>query len=143
MSEHTLTFTVISNSAIMEGRQANLIGEMKSMRNLTLSLILGFITAKTIILAFLLRVAIRSHRTRVETSESRMIGLKGKAVTEVAPEGRVTVLGEYWWAYSRAKIVEGENVRVIGIDGLTLEIEPCPDKAVIPRPVSAIEHHDA
>ncbi|MCI0665325.1 MAG: hypothetical protein L0220_30050, partial [Acidobacteria bacterium] len=69
------------------------------MRNLTLSLILGFITAKTIILAFLLRVAIRSHRTRVETSESRMIGLKGKAVTEVAPEGRVTVLGEYWWAY--------------------------------------------
>jgi membrane-bound ClpP family serine protease len=53
------------------------------------------------------------------------------------------VLGEYWWARSRARIAEGEGVRVIGIDGLTLEIEPCPDKAVIPRPVSAVEHQDA
>lgn len=112
------------------------------MWNLTLSLILGFFTAGAIILAFLVRVAIRSHQTRVETSTSRMIGLKGKAVTEVAPEGRVSVQGEYWWAYSRAKIAEGENVRVIGIDGLTLEIEACPDKAVIPRPVSAIEYHE-
>jgi membrane-bound serine protease (ClpP class) len=115
---------------------------MNAMWNLILGLILGLLTAGTIILAFLVKLAISSHRTRVETSESRMIGLKGKAVTEVAPEGRVSVQGEYWWAYSRAKIAEGDNVRVIGIDGLTLEIEACPDRAVIPRPVSAIEHHE-
>jgi membrane-bound serine protease (ClpP class) len=113
-----------------------------AMSNLSLSLILGLITAKAAILAFLIRLVIRSHRTSVETSTSRMIGLKGKAVTEVAPEGRVSVQGEYWWAYSRVKIAEGETVRVIGIDGLTLEIEPCPDRAAIPRPVSAIERHD-
>jgi membrane-bound serine protease (ClpP class) len=112
------------------------------MSNLALSLILGFIAAKAVILAFLIRLVIRSHRTGIETSTSRMIGLRGKAVTEVAPEGRVSVQGEYWWAYSRAKIAEGETICVIGIDGLTLEIEPCPDKAVIPRPVSAIEHDD-
>jgi membrane-bound serine protease (ClpP class) len=115
---------------------------MNAMWNLILGLILGLLTAGTIILAFLVKLAINSHRTRVETSESRMIGLKGKAVTEVAPEGRVSVQGEYWWAYSRAKIAEGETVRVIGIDGLTLEIEASPGKAVIPRPVSAIEHHE-
>jgi membrane-bound serine protease (ClpP class) len=115
---------------------------MNVMWDLTLSSILGILTAKAIILGFLLRLAIRSHRTGVETSTSRMIGLKGKAVTEVAPEGRVSVQGEYWWAYSRAKIAEGETVRVIGIEGLTLEIEPCFDKAVIPRPISAIEDHD-
>jgi membrane-bound serine protease (ClpP class) len=112
------------------------------MSNLALSLTLGLITAKAVILAFLIRLVIRTHRTSSETNTSRMIGLKGKAVTEVAPEGRVSVQGEYWWAYSRAKIAEGEAVRVIGIDGLTLEIEPCPDKTVVPRPVSAIEDHD-
>ncbi len=108
------------------------------MSNFALSFILGLITANAVILAFLIRLVISSHRTGIETGTSRMIGLKGKAVTEVAPEGRVSVQGEYWWAYARAKIEEGETVCVIGIDGLTLEIEPCPGKAVIPRPVSAI-----
>jgi membrane-bound serine protease (ClpP class) len=113
------------------------------MWNLQISLILGLLTSAAIILFFLTRLVLRSHRRGIETSTSRMIGLKGKAVTEVGSEGRVVVLGEYWWARSRARIAEGESVRVVGIDGLTLEIEPCPDKAVIPRPVSAIEHHDA
>jgi len=125
-----------------QGR-VNKIEVMNAMWNLTLSLILGFFAAAAIILVFLVRLAIRSHRTGVGTGTSRMIGLKGKAVTEVAPEGRVIVLGEYWWAYSRMKIAEGENVRVVGIDGLTLEIEACPDRAVIPRQASAIEHNDA
>jgi membrane-bound serine protease (ClpP class) len=113
------------------------------MWKLPVSLILSVLTASGLILAFLVRLVLRSYRTGVETGASRMIGLKGKAVTDVNAEGRVMVLGEYWWARSRARIAEGEGVRVIGIDGLTLEIEPCPDKAVIPRPVSAVEHQDA
>jgi len=124
------------------GRQTMETGEMNEMRNLALSLILGCFTAGAIILTFLVKLAIRSHRTGVETSTSKMIGSKGKAVTDIAPEGRVSVQGEYWWAFSRAKIGEGENVRVVGIDGLTLEIEPCPDKTVLPRPVSVIDHRD-
>jgi membrane-bound serine protease (ClpP class) len=66
-----------------------------------------------------------------------MIGLKGKAVTEVAGEGRVMVHGEYWWARARGRIAEGESVRVVGIDGMTLEVEPCPDKSMIPRQMFA------
>jgi membrane-bound serine protease (ClpP class) len=115
---------------------------MNAMRNLVLSLIIGCFSAGAIILTFLIRLAIGSHRSGVVTSTSRMIGLKGKALTEVAPEGRVSVQGEYWWAYSRVKIGEGENVRIIGIDGLTLEVEPCPDKNVLPRPVSVIDQRD-
>jgi membrane-bound serine protease (ClpP class) len=103
-------------------------------------LILGVLTAKAIILFFLARLILRSYRSGVKSGESRMIGLKGKTLTEVAPEGRVIVQGEYWWARSRTKIAEAENVLVVGIDGLTLEIEPSPDKSVTPRPVSAIDH---
>jgi len=71
-----------------------------------------------------------------------MIGSMGKAVTNVAPEGRVSLQGEYWWEYSRAKIGEGENVWFVGIDGLTLEIEPCLDKTVLPRQVSVIDQRE-
>jgi membrane-bound serine protease (ClpP class) len=107
---------------------------------MSIALILGIITAKAIILFFLGRLIFRSYRSGIGGSESRMIGLKGKALTELAPEGRVIVQGEYWWARSRARIREGETIRVIGIDGLTLEIEPSPDKAVTPKQVSAIDY---
>ena len=103
-----------------------------------LNLLLGAITAGKIILCFLVWLAWRAHSAGAGAGLSRMIGLRGKAVTEVTSEGRVMVQGEYWWARARAKIDEGEGVKVIGLDGLTLEVEPCPDKSVIPRPVSAV-----
>jgi membrane-bound serine protease (ClpP class) len=109
------------------------------MSNLPAVLLLGALTAGTLILVFLVWLSLRAHRAGIGTTISPMVGLRGKAVTVVAAEGRVMVQGEYWWARSRTPVAEGQNVRVVGIDGLTLEVEPCPDKAVIPRPVSAIE----
>jgi membrane-bound serine protease (ClpP class) len=67
-----------------------------------------------------------------------MVGLKGKAMTAVSNEGRVMVMGEYWRARSRAKIDEGAEIRVVAVDGLTLEVEAFIDGAIAPRPVSAI-----
>ena len=113
------------------------------MWEVPVSLLLGALAASGIILAFLIRLVLRTQLHGVATSPSRMIGLKGKAVTEVASEGRVMVQGEYWWAHTRGRIKEGESVRVVGIDGMTLEVEPCPDKSVIPRQVSAIAAPDS
>jgi membrane-bound ClpP family serine protease len=137
MVEHTLTFIVKSTDR-PENQSFSDRGD-EAMWKLPVGVILAALTAVALILAFLVRLAIRSHTSGGETGASPMIGLKGKAVTEVAPEGRVIVQGEYWWARSQMKIAEGEYVRVVGMDGLTLEIEACPDKALIPRPVSAIE----
>jgi membrane-bound serine protease (ClpP class) len=90
--------------------------------------LLGAFAAGGIILIFLVRLVLRTQLRGVVTSPTRMVGLKGKAVTEVKSEGRVMVQGEYWWAYARARIAEGEIVRVVGIDGMTLEVEPCPGR---------------
>jgi membrane-bound serine protease (ClpP class) len=109
------------------------------MWNQPASLLLGALTAGVLILVFLLWLSLRAHRAGAGIGVSPMVGLKGKTVSAVAAEGRVMVQGEYWWARSRTPVAEGEIVRVVGIDGLTLEVEPCPDKAVIPRPVSAVE----
>jgi membrane-bound serine protease (ClpP class) len=109
------------------------------MWNLPANLLLGVFAAVGIILVLLLWLIAHSHRLGIEKGASRMIGLKGRATTIVAGEGRVMVHGEYWWARSRIPIAEGENIRVVGLEGLTLDVEPCPDKAVTPRQVSAVE----
>jgi membrane-bound serine protease (ClpP class) len=113
------------------------------MWRLPVSLLLGALAAGGIILVFLLRLVLGARPRDVEAGQSRMIGLKGKAVTEIASEGRVMVQGEYWWARARGRIAEGESVRVAGIDGMTLEVEPWPDRSMVPRQVSAVAAPDS
>jgi membrane-bound serine protease (ClpP class) len=113
------------------------------MWSLPVSLLLGALAAGGIILVFLLRLVMDEQPRGVDAGPSRMIGLKGGTVTEVACEGRVMVQGEYWWARARGRIAEGESVRVAGIDGMTLEVEPWPDKSMIPRQISAVAAPDS
>jgi membrane-bound serine protease (ClpP class) len=113
------------------------------MWRLPVNLLLGALAAGGIILVFLLRLVLGKRPRGFDAGPSRMIGLRGKSVTEVEYEGRVMVQGEYWWARARGRIAEGESVRVVGIDGMTLEVELCPDKSSIPRQVSAVAAPDS
>ena len=113
------------------------------MWELPISIVLGVLSAKGIILFFLIRLVWRTQLRSGDTNPARMIGLPGKAVTDVAGEGRVLVQGEYWWARARTQVAQGQRVRIIGIEGMTLEVEPTPDKSLIPRPVSAVVLSDA
>lgn len=68
-------------------------------------------------------------RTRFATptiGREWMIGEMGRAVTDIDPDGIVQVRGAKWRAYTnRATPVEQlDRVRVIGIEGLVLEVEP-------------------
>ena len=113
------------------------------MRELPLTLLLGAITAGKIILALLVWLAWRARSKSAGARVSRMIGLIGRAVTEVSTEGRVMVMGEYWWARSRSKIAQGEMVKVVARDGLTLEVEICTEGTKIPKRVSALPRRRA
>lgn len=55
-----------------------------------------------------------------------LLGEPGEAVIELDPDGTVTVSGARWRARatSGAPVPTGTGVRVIGIDGLILEVEP-------------------
>lgn len=68
-------------------------------------------------------------RTRFSTptiGREWMIGEMGRAVTEIAPNGTVRVRDALWRATTnRATPIEQlDRVRVVGIDGLVLEVEP-------------------
>lgn len=102
------------------------------------SLLMALLVAGKIIFLFLCWHVWRTYQRGFAPTPSRMIGLPGKALTDIERDGRVMIQGEYWWARARTTILAGESVRVTGLDGMTLEVEPSPDKTVIPRPVSAV-----
>jgi membrane-bound serine protease (ClpP class) len=51
-----------------------------------------------------------------------LVGLVGKSVTSLDPEGKVFVRGEYWNAGSEEPIEEGEAVEVAAIEGLHMTV---------------------
>jgi membrane-bound serine protease (ClpP class) len=107
---------------------------------LPLGLVLAVVIPFALILIVMVRLALRARQTRVATGLAGMIGLKGRAETAIEPEGRVFVRGELWRARSQTKIAAGENVRVLGVEGLTLEVDLAErDVAVAPKRASAIE----
>jgi membrane-bound serine protease (ClpP class) len=76
------------------------------------------------ITAFLLSIAARARRGKAVTGAEGMIGQVGAAVTELAPEGKVFVRGEYWDAVSLHPAPAGARVTVTAIDKLKLTVEP-------------------
>jgi membrane-bound serine protease (ClpP class) len=77
---------------------------------------------------FLLSLVVRARRNKVETGREGMIGETGSALTELAPEGKVFVHGEYWDAVSDSPVAAGAAVRVTGIDRLKLVVERVPEQ---------------
>jgi membrane-bound serine protease (ClpP class) len=77
-----------------------------------------------IIAVFLTTIVLRARRGRVTTGSEGMIGEIGVARTPLGPEGKVFVHGELWNATARGAIAEGARVRVAGVNGLHLVVEP-------------------
>ena len=76
---------------------------------------------------FGLTVAVRS-RERIVSTQHGLIGLVGEARGDLAPEGPVHVKGALWRGRSvDGPIPKGTRIRVRGVDGLILRVEPEPD----------------
>jgi membrane protein implicated in regulation of membrane protease activity len=52
------------------------------------------------------------------------IGSRGRTTTPISPRGYVRVNGELWQASSSSTIDAGEEITVVGIEGMTLLISP-------------------
>jgi membrane-bound serine protease (ClpP class) len=76
------------------------------------------------ITVFLLSLAWRARQNKVETGREGMVGQLGSTITELTPEGKVFVHGEYWEAVSSLPLPAGARVRVTAIDKLKLTVEP-------------------
>jgi len=77
------------------------------------------------IFVFAVSAGVRAQMQRPTTGASGLLDVTGVAQTALDPEGQVMVRGELWTAVaSVAAIPAGERVRVVGVDGLKLRVEP-------------------
>ena len=69
---------------------------------------------------------VRSRFSTPTIGRESMIGELGEAVQDVRPDGVVRVRAALWKAHTNraTPIAEGDRIRVVGIDGLMLEVEP-------------------
>jgi membrane-bound serine protease (ClpP class) len=88
--------------------------------------ILPTILALAGIIIVLGKLALAAQRAPVVTGVEGLIGEQGRTLTAIEPGavGQVGVHGEIWRATSRAPIGPGAPVRVAGVDGLTVIVEP-------------------
>jgi membrane protein implicated in regulation of membrane protease activity len=64
---------------------------------------------------------LRLRRQHVTTGEEGLIGARGRAVTDCAPDGQVRVRGALWRARCPEGAAAGDDVEVTAVDGLRLE----------------------
>ncbi len=77
-----------------------------------------------LITTFLVTLVLRARANKSVLGQQALINQIAQARTALAPRGTVFVHGEYWEAVSSVPVEEGRDVRVVGVDGLKLRVEP-------------------
>jgi len=91
-----------------------------------LALILPTVLAFAALFLFLGRLALAAQRLRPITGKEGLVGSEARADGTITPDapGYVHVRGELWRARSRTPVAAGQAVRILDINGLTLDVEP-------------------
>jgi membrane-bound serine protease (ClpP class) len=86
--------------------------------------IAGAALTSALFFMFGLGMAVRARRRPVATGRERKIGSPGVVVRWDGGRGAVRVQGEVWSARAEAPLAPGDRVRVAGLEGLTVTVEP-------------------
>jgi membrane-bound serine protease (ClpP class) len=90
----------------------------------SLSVILPVTIFFAALVVLLGRKVVEAQRHVPVTGQEGLLGTVGTARTAIDRTGKVFIHGEYWDARSKERIAEGAKVKVVGIEGLTLDVEP-------------------
>ena len=76
-----------------------------------------------------IRPIIDSKRSKetIPTNADRLIGKEGIVIVSIDVDeckGQVKVMGQVWIAFAKKNIPEGKKVKVLGMSGVKLEVEP-------------------
>ncbi|MBI4390948.1 MAG: nodulation protein NfeD [candidate division NC10 bacterium] len=88
-----------------------------------LSAILAATAGTTAFFVLLVGAGVRAQRGKLTTGKEGLLGMVGVARTRLAPGGLVFVQGAIWSAEASEVVEVGEQVEVVGIDGLKLKVQ--------------------
>ena len=87
-------------------------------------LIAAVATTSAALLLAVLSFALRARRQPVVSGREEMIGASGEVTAEASGEVFARIHGEMWKVHAGVPLARGQTVRVVGIDGLVLAVEP-------------------
>ncbi|AHK78765.1 serine protease [Ectothiorhodospira haloalkaliphila] len=97
--------------------------------HISIPLIGGTALVSAVFFIWVMSKLMNLRRKQVTTGREELIGAQGQALKDFSKgAGRVWVHSESWLAQSRVAISKGDAVRVTGMDGLTLTVEPVSDQ---------------
>ena len=86
------------------------------------SLLVPTVVSFTGLAAMVIYALGNSMRRDQTAGVGELVGLRGRAATGLAPDGKVFVRGEYWNALAEEEIASGEAVEITAVDGLRLRV---------------------
>ena len=95
---------------------------------ISLPIIAAFAAASAGLFVFVVGAAFKARTGRVRTGSEGMIGGYGEVLDDFDGLGWVRAFGENWQARAEVPLSRGTSVRVSGVDGLVLSVEPKEDK---------------
>lgn len=101
-----------------------LLFERGSAARVSLSVLIPAVATFAAFFIFAVYMALRAQRRPRWSGADGMRGEIGEASSDIDPEGRVLVHGEYWNARAARPIPAGTPVRVTQVNGLRIEVEP-------------------
>lgn len=91
---------------------------------LSIYLILPAVIITALFFTITFGLAYKAFRRKPVTGSEGLIGLDGKAMTDITGEGgMVTMHGEIWSAYSDEVINKGDDIVVISVSGLKIKVK--------------------
>ena len=88
------------------------------------SLIITFSLVTGAFLLGVIGMAVKARQRPVVSGREQMIGASATVLDDFEGEGRIHVHGETWQAAGSVPMKRGQTVRVTGVDGLKLRVEP-------------------
>jgi membrane-bound serine protease (ClpP class) len=89
-----------------------------------LSVIITFAATSVLIFIFVIGMAIKARRQKVVSGLEELIGSIGRVTEGSEHKGRVYIHSESWNAISNSTLGKDQQVKVTGVKGLTLIVEP-------------------
>ncbi|HEY6642061.1 nodulation protein NfeD [Povalibacter sp.] len=84
----------------------------------------GMALAGALMVLLMVSYFMRSRRQPVATGADQLLREPAVAMTDFDGSGPVRIRGEIWNAVTRAPVHSGQSLRVVRVNGLTLEVEP-------------------
>lgn len=89
-----------------------------------LSVIITFAFTSVLIFIVVVGLALKSRRRPIVSGMEELIGGKARVVNDFDHQGTVTIHSEHWQALSTTPLQQNQQVKITGIKGLTLIVEP-------------------